>query len=109
VEVRQGAAEKFVPEVYVVAGDGASRKAALARITEIATRYPGVAAEEAEGEIRVTIPDRYRVGHEAHFAEVTNRFFDYLRGEPFPAWENPNMLAKYFVSTRGVEMSEGLG
>jgi predicted dehydrogenase len=109
VEVRQGAAEKFVPEVYVVAGDGASRKAALARITEIATGYPGVAAEEAEGEIRVTIPDRYRVGHEAHFAEVTNRFFDYLRGEPFPAWENPNMLAKYFVSTRGVEMSGDVG
>ena len=24
-----------------------------------------------------------------------------------PEWENPNMLAKYLVSTRGVEMSRG--
>jgi predicted dehydrogenase len=109
VEVRQGAAENFVPELYVVPGDAVSRKAALARIAEIAMRYPGVAAEEAAGEIRVTIPQRYRVGHEAHFAQVTNRFFDYLRGEPLPAWENPNMLAKYLVSTRGVELSASVG
>jgi len=107
VEVRQGAPEKFRPELYVVPGDAASRKAALARIAEIARRYPGVAAEDAGAEIRVAIPDRYRVGHEAHFAQVTNRFFDYLRGEPFPAWENPNMVAKYLVSTRGVELSVG--
>jgi predicted dehydrogenase len=106
VEVRQGAAEHYRPELYVVPGDPVSRKAAGERIREIASRYPGVAAEDRGAEIRVTIPDRFRVGHEAHFAQVTNRFFDYLRGEAFPAWENPNMVAKYFVSTRGVEMSQ---
>ena len=57
----------------------------------------------------MTIPDQYRVGHEAHFAQVTNRFFDYLRHpETFPAWENPNMLAKYSVTTRGVDLSRRL-
>jgi predicted dehydrogenase len=107
VEVRQGAAEQFHPELYVVPSDATARKAAHARIAEIATRYPGVAAEDRGAEIRVTIPDRFRVGHEAHFAQVTNRFFDFVRGEPLPDWENPNMLAKYLVSTRGVEMSQG--
>jgi hypothetical protein len=54
----------------------------------------------------VTIPDLYRVGHEAHFAQVTNRFFEYLKQpETLPAWEKPNMLAKYYVSTKGVELS----
>jgi predicted dehydrogenase len=106
VEVRQGEAEKFRPELYVVPTDAAAWKAALAKVGEIAGRYPEVAAEEVGGEIRVTIPDRYRVGHEAHFAQVTNRFFEYLRGAAqFPEWENPNMLAKYLVSTQGVELS----
>jgi hypothetical protein len=55
--------------------------------------------------VGVTIPDQYRVGHEAHFAQVTKQFFEYLkRPETFPAWENPN-LAKYYVSTKGVEMA----
>ena len=52
------------------------------------------------------IPDRYRVGHEAHFAQVTNQFFQYLKSpQSMPAWEKPNMLVKYFISTKGVEMS----
>jgi predicted dehydrogenase len=106
VEVRQGAAENFRPELYVVPHGPESRKAAQSRIAEMAARYPGVAAEDGGAEIRVTIPDRFRVGHEAHFAQVTNRFFDYLRGESFPSWENLNMLAKYLVTTRGVEMSQ---
>jgi hypothetical protein len=25
--------------------------------------------------------------------------------ETFPAWENPNMLAKYYVTTKGVELA----
>jgi len=54
----------------------------------------------------VCIPEQYRVGHEAHFAQVTKQFFEYMkRPETFPAWENPNMLAKYYVTTQGVELS----
>jgi hypothetical protein len=72
----------------------------------VARRYPGIAAEDQGSQFRVTIPDVYRVGHEAHFAQVTRQFFDYWRHpETFPAWENPNMLAKYHVCTKGVELS----
>ena len=53
------------------------------------------------------IPDRYRVGHEAHFGEVTRRFLEYFK-EPktLPAWERANMLAKYRVTTEGVRMAQ---
>ena len=52
------------------------------------------------------IPDRYRVGHEAHFAEVTERFLAHVEDPTsLPAWEKPNMLAKYFLTTRAVELS----
>ena len=41
-----------------------------------------------------------------HFAQVTKQFLRYVQGqEPMPAWEKPNMLAKYLITTRGVEMS----
>jgi predicted dehydrogenase len=106
VEVRQGREEGYRPELYVVPGEEGVKRALTEKIAALATQYPGLAVEDRGGEVRVTIPDRYRVGHEAHFAQVTNRFFEYLRHpEQFPTWENPNMLAKYFVSTKGVDLS----
>jgi hypothetical protein len=57
------------------------------------------------GGLRVGIPDRYRVGHEPHFAEVTERFLGYLKDPAsLPKWEKANMLAKYWVTTKAVEM-----
>jgi predicted dehydrogenase len=104
VEVRQSAAEKYVPELYVVGDVG---RALLARVTELVERYPGLGVEDRGDEFRVSIPQQYRVGHEAHFAQVANRFFEFLRSPgQFPSWENPNMLAKYFVSTKGTALSQ---
>ena len=40
---------------------------------------PGLAVVDEGARLRVAIPDRYRVGHEAHFAEVTERFLSYLK------------------------------
>jgi predicted dehydrogenase len=110
VEVRQGKEEKFRPELYVIPNestDAAGVRAALARLVAgWQTRYPGVAVEPVGDRLAVRIPDAFRVGHEAHFAEVTHQFLRYLADRTaLPAWEKPNMLAKYHVSTRGVEMA----
>jgi predicted dehydrogenase len=106
VEVRQGKEENYRPELYVVPAHPGVVSALRGKIGALAKQYPGVGTEEQGGQIRVTIPERYRVGHEAHFAQVTSQFFEYLKHpETFPAWENPNMLAKYYVSTKGVELS----
>ncbi len=106
IEVRQGQEENYRPELYVVGGGPTVRSALHRRISDLSGRYPGVALKDQGGEVRVTIPEVYRVGHEAHFAQVANQFFAYLRHpETYPAWEDANMLAKYYVSTRGVELS----
>ncbi|HEY1240557.1 MAG TPA: putative oxidoreductase C-terminal domain-containing protein [Bryobacteraceae bacterium] len=107
VEIRQGAAEKFVPELYVVArGSRAETAAAVKKkVAALQTRWPGLGIEDTERGLRLTIPEKFRVGHEAHFAQVTNRFFEYVRSPgSLPAWEKDYMLAKYYVSTRGVEL-----
>ncbi len=106
VEVRQGEYENYRPELYVVPADGSVRAALEHRVEALSARFPGVGLVAEDAELRVTIPDRYRVGHEAHFAQVTSQFLEYLHDpRTLPAWENPNMLAKYYVTTRGVDLS----
>ena len=110
VEVRQSKADNYRTEVYVVPnaeGDRTRVHAAVqARVEALQGQWPGVAVDERHGEIHLSIPETFRVGHEAHFAQVTRNFLVYLRNRgTLPAWERPNMLAKYFVTTRGTELS----
>jgi len=104
IEVRQGEKENYRPEVYV-APNGPEQRAAVAaalreRIVRLQGAYPGLGCEDLGDELRVNIPEAYRVGHEAHFAQVLAQFLEYLRSPgSMPAWERPNMLAKYYVTT----------
>lgn len=113
VEVRQGKAENYRPEVFVVPAAGS--KAAVARALEKRVAawgkaYPGVGFEDRGEELHLTVPDAYHVGHEAHFAQVARQFFEYLKDpRSLPAWEKPNMLAKYYVCTKGVDLSRQAG
>jgi predicted dehydrogenase len=110
IEVRQTKADRYRPELYVVPNDPASKAQVLAavkaKVASLQQQYAGVAVEERGSEIHVTVPDALRVGHEAHFAQVTENFLKYLRDRrTLPAWERPNMLAKYYVTTTGTELS----
>jgi predicted dehydrogenase len=106
VEVRQGRAEHYRPELYVVPNRPADRAVVLAAakktVAGIQDQYPGTGVLDLGPEIRIAIPDRLRVGHEDHFAQVMERFLRYVRDRrTLPAWERPNMLAKYHVTTQG--------
>ena len=110
IEVLQGPEQKWQPELYVVPNrpaDAAAIQAALTRrIASLALARPGLAVLEEGARLRIVVPDRYRVGHEPHFAEVTERFLGYLKDPAtLPAWEAANMLAKYQVTTQAVELS----
>jgi predicted dehydrogenase len=110
IEVRQGEKEKFRPELYVVPlvpeRRGAMVTALRSRLNRLQATYPGVGFQGLGAELLVTIPDRYRVGHEAHFAQLLNQFLEYVKNpQSMPEWEGPNMIAKYYVTTTGVELS----
>ncbi len=109
VEIRQGKEEGYKTEVYVVPNDPANtaaiRAALQKKIDALQARHPGVGLAEKNGKLWVTVPEKYRDGHEAHFAQVAARFFEYLRNpKSIPAWERANMLAKYYTTTKGLEM-----
>jgi predicted dehydrogenase len=110
VEVRQGKADAYRPQLYVVpaaAADRAALKEAVERrISALSASHPGIRVEDAGPDIRITIPDALRVDHESHFAQVTASFLSYLKDRTrLPAWERANMLAKYYVTTTGTELS----
>lgn len=98
LHIRQGAEQAYKPVLYVEPSakpDDAWRAALSAAIAKLAETWPGIAVKDLGGRWEVVIPDRYKVGHEAHFGQVTEVFLGYLRGEPVPSWEVPNTLAKY--------------
>jgi predicted dehydrogenase len=110
IEVRQSQADRFRPELYVVpnSADGKNQVLAAveAKVQALQRDFPGIGVEDRGTEIHITVPDPLRVSHEAHFAQVTANFLKYLRDRrTLPAWERPNMIAKYYVTTKGAELS----
>ena len=71
------------------------------------TAIPGVGVESRRRRAAGwRSPTGCRVGHEAHFGEVTRQFLAYLADPArLPAWEEANMLAKYHVTTHGVRLA----
>jgi len=110
VEIRQGKDEKYRLELYVVPQSPAEKSkvgdALTRRVQTLQSAYPGVAIVDQGQRFHIAIPDRYRIGHEAHFAEVTHQFLKYvMKKDAMPDWEKPNMLAKYGVTTGGVALA----
>lgn len=110
IEIRQGKRENYRPELYITPATSDDRSALARalefRIGEVARRYPGIRVQDTGAGFQIIIPAEHRTSHEMHFAEVTREFFTYLASpKSLPRWEKPNMLAKYWITTRGVEMS----
>jgi predicted dehydrogenase len=107
--IRQGAEENYKPILYVEqTGSGSAEdfNAALKKaIDGLQTEYPGLSLDFRTGETVVNIPDSYKLGHEAHFTQVTEKYLEYLKAGKLPDWEVPNMIAKYYTTTKGYEMS----
>lgn len=109
VLVQQGPEQNYRPELYVRPAPGVSPAAVKEPLEAFIAGvnqgdYPGISLVEEKGQWRIDIPDKYRVGHEAHFGQVTGSFLRFLEGEPLPEWEYPNLIAKYFVTTSALEL-----
>ncbi|AFK05268.1 putative oxidoreductase [Emticicia oligotrophica DSM 17448] len=105
IEIRQGKAEKFIPQLYIQT-DKVSDADLLKAFDALQKKYPGISLIKQEKEWLVEIPDNYRTGHEAHFGEVMERFLDYKAKNQLPAWEVPNMLVKYYTTTKALELAK---
>ena len=54
----------------------------------------------------MVIPQKYDVGHEAHFAQVAQKYMAFLKDGKLPDWEVPNMITKYYITTKALEKAK---
>jgi predicted dehydrogenase len=111
VMIKQGKEEAYKPTVYIEANmkqEVSEFETALKKAVEqdIAANYPGLKLAKVKDNLwRVEIPDQFKVGHEAHFGEVTKKFLQYLVDGKLPDWEVPGMITKYYTTTEALKMA----
>ncbi len=105
--IRQDKEENYKPTFYIepVGKDGNYENALNEQLKSVAAKYPGIELKKSKNGWEVVIPETYKEGHEAHFARVTEKFLEYLKNGNMPSWEVPNMIAKYFTTTKGLEVA----
>jgi predicted dehydrogenase len=99
--IRQGPEEQFTPTLYVepIGGNiSIEYETGLEEvIRQMAGKYPGLSMKSTPAGWEIVIPEKYRVGHEAHFSQVTEKFLQYMKDGQLPEWEKVNMLTRYFI------------
>jgi len=110
VIIRQGKEQNYQPEVYVEPAPRADAEMVAACLTKaingLQGKFPGLRVEKQQGDSwHIMIPENCQIGHEAHFRKVMEVYLQYLTKGRLPDWEVPNMLAKYYITTRALEMA----
>lgn len=107
--IRQGKEQGYKPVLYVERNPAVPaadhEKALRAAVADVAKAHPGIDVKPEGDHFVVTVPEKYHVGHEAHFTQVTENFLKYLRAGKLPDWEVPNMLTKYATIMQAYELS----
>ncbi len=107
--IQQGEKENYRPELYVeLTGDVDSEEfeKSLTEMVNHKITIEGLqVVQEDVKRWRIEIPGKYRIGHEAHFGQVTDKFLGYLVDGKLPEWEVPNMITKYYTTTEALKMA----
>jgi predicted dehydrogenase len=105
--IRQGKEENYKPVLYIepVVSDAGFETIVKQQFGIISAKYNGVELYKTLKGWSVKLPDNLVEGHEAHFSRVMKNFLEYLQNKNMPAWEVPNMLAKYYTTTKALEIA----
>ena len=109
--IRQGEEQNYKATLYIepveISNIDSFEQKLNANFSKVADKYPGIALKRNGNSWEVLIPEEYRTGHEAHFAEVTKKYLSFLLDGKLPEWEVPNMIAKYYITTKALELARG--
>jgi hypothetical protein len=98
------------PELFVLAATPMDHAPLIgqlrAKCQDLRHRFPDLVVEDLGKEARLIIPDDLRTSHESHFAAVMDEYVRYFHTpRAVPHWERPNLLAKYYITTKAVELA----
>jgi hypothetical protein len=108
LEIRQGKEENYKPALYIIqksSGSGYENEVQDA-VKQLSAKYPDISLQKNKQGWQVVIPEKYKVDHEAHFAQVMQRYLRYFKERKLPDWEVPDMIAKYYTSTKALEIAK---
>ncbi len=109
--IRQGEEQQFKTVLYVEPTGSTDLTAFEQTLTKtvkttISGKYPGVELTKlSDKQYAISIPQKYKVGHEAHFRQVTKEYLKYLKEGKLPDWEVPNMITKYYITTAALKLA----
>ena len=105
--IRQDSAHGYKPVLSVEpVGASAGYEHALRQVVAgLQSEYPGLALRQTANGWEVFVPARFELDHEATFAEVTKKYLGFVKTGKMPDWEVPNMLAKYYTTTKALELA----
>jgi hypothetical protein len=97
-------------ELYVAATDPAKHAVVVQKLRDkcdtLQREFVGMSVADLGAEAQVMIPESWRAGHEEHFGAVMEEFVRYFHApRAVPSWERPNALARYYITTKAVEMA----
>ncbi len=109
LRVVQGPEQHYVPTLYVEPNPGIApavfEQVLRGAVARLSATWPGLDLKAAGQSWQIVVPQKYGVGHEAHFGQVTERYLGFLAANQMPAWEVPCMLAKYYTTARAYALS----
>jgi hypothetical protein len=105
--IKQGKEENYKPTLYIEQrkDDPAFAEKLQLAVDKINNQFPGISIQKNDFGWQLVVPEKYNVGHEAHFAQVMDKYLGFLKQKNMPSWEVPNMLSKYFITTRAKELA----
>ncbi len=110
--IRQGAEQNYQPVLYIEQTAEGSPVEFEAKLTQAVSGhliglYPGLQlVKEGEKLWKLEVPAALKVGHEAHFGQVMEKYLRYLVDGKLPEWEVPNMLVKYYTTTEALKLAQ---
>jgi predicted dehydrogenase len=108
--IKQGKEEKYDPTLYIVAKEGTDLGLFAGNLEKAVVQdlpQTGLGLEKVDKNTwKVIVPASYKVGHEAHFAQVTNKYLGYLKDGKVPDLEVQNMITKYYTTTSAIKLAK---
>ena len=104
--IKQGEEEGYKPQLYIEALPETDLQEFAGylynAVQDLSSKYEGLAVKKLGDNLWVAeIPEKFKVGHEAHFGQVAEKYLSFLAQGNMPEWEVPNMIVKYYTTTEG--------
>jgi len=105
--IKQGVEENFKPTLYVKSKSNENFESDLSvTISKLQNEFPGISSKKINNSLwEILIPEILKIGHEAHFGQVTNNFLKYFEEGRLPDWEIPNIKTKYYTTIEAYKLA----